>query len=248
MRFSDVCENMLEAPVERIQYLKVQPTQEGVHTVYDTRLKEYYHSIFGSLQESLHVFIRNGFLTRCLTGQNPVIHLLEVGFGTGLNALLTYREFLKIPVSVRYTALDILPLPLSFIQSLNYFDYLDSSLHDIFLKMHQARWSEIIVFRSATSTDQFTFELQKIKADWLVWSPPSRFDLIYYDAFSPVTQPELWTCQAIEKMYAVCQPGAMVVTYCARGEVKRRMRQAGFQVTALPGAHCKREMTRAIKI
>ncbi len=239
---------MFKAPVHRIKHLKIETTHEGIHTVYDASLKEHYHSIFGSIQESLHVFIRNGFLARCHTGQNSVIHLLEVGFGTGLNALLTYREFLKTPVSVHYTALDILPLPLSLIQSLNYFDYLESSLHDVFLKMHQASWSETIMFHPVNSTGCYTFTLQKVKADWLTWVPPTRYDLIYYDAFSPVAQPELWTCQAIEKMYAMCRPGAMVVTYCARGEVKRRMRQAGFQVMALAGARCKRQMTRAVKV
>jgi tRNA U34 5-methylaminomethyl-2-thiouridine-forming methyltransferase MnmC len=224
-------------------------TGEGIHTVRNNALNESYHSIHGSLQESMHVFVEHG-LTSNLTlfQRRSELKILEMGFGTGLNALLTYRENLKFGRIIHYTTIEAFPLPVHVISKLNYFDFIDKSLQSVFMQMHECNWFETISLTPGPSPkERGEFFLYKIQADMLELKLEDSYDLVYYDAFSPTHQPELWTFEVLKKIYDACNPGAMLVTYCAKGEVKRTLQKAGFEVETLPGPRGKREMIRAIK-
>lgn len=217
--------------------LEIVATNEGIHTVYNKQVNEHYHSLNGSLQESMHVFIKNGLLT--VNKNLPEIKILEMGFGTGLNAILTYRENYVLQKHIHYTTVEAFPLPASITDKLNYFEYFGKPLQPFFQKMHDCNWFENVVFGD--------FVLHKIHADMLEMQLDANYDLVYYDLFSPAHQPELWTFEVLQKIYDVCNKGAVLVTYCAKGEVKRTLEKVGFKIEALGGPKWKREMIRAVK-
>ncbi len=219
------------------EVLEIVETKEGIHTLISNRLNEHYRSLHGSMQESMHVFIRNGL--DALNKNLPEISLLEMGFGTGLNAILTYRENQILRKHIHYTTVEAFPLPSTVTDKLNYFEYFGKPLQPVFEKMHSSKWFENISFEN--------FVLYKIQADMLELQLDGAFDLVYYDAFSPVHQPELWTFEVLHKIYDVCKNNAMLVTYCAKGDVKRTLKAVGFDVETLSGSKGKREMIRAIK-
>ncbi|MBL7929570.1 MAG: tRNA (5-methylaminomethyl-2-thiouridine)(34)-methyltransferase MnmD [Bacteroidia bacterium] len=234
-------------------------TKEGIHTLHHTALMESYHSIHGSLQESMHVFIENGLLasTSITKSENRELKILEMGFGTGLNALLSYRENLKLNRFIHFTTVEAFPLPLNIIYRLNYFDFLEKPLQPVFLKMHECHWFETIditplALPANQANDQASeqrgkFFLFKIQADMLELKLEDNYDLVYYDAFSPAHQPELWTFEVLKKIYDACNEDASLVTYCAKGEVKRTLQKVGFKVETLKGPNGKREMIKAVK-
>ena len=222
--------------------MKVQPviTGDRSHTLFVPRLKEHYHSVFGAIRESRHVFIGAGF--NCLAGKKTPVRLLEIGFGTGLNALLTYFEALKNNRAVQYTALEAFPLEPGIVQRLNYPELLDEpDAARIFLELHERPWN-----RAVRLSGSFTLEKRWEKLEISVL-PKGSFDLVYFDAFGPVVQPELWTPEIFEKLYRALDGGSILVTYSSKGEVRRAMKEAGFSVKKLPGPAGKREMTRALK-
>jgi tRNA U34 5-methylaminomethyl-2-thiouridine-forming methyltransferase MnmC len=217
--------------------LEIVTTKDGIHTLVNNRLQEHYHSMYGSLQESMHVFIKNGL---CMLNKNlPEISILEMGFGTGLNAILTYRENQVMRKPIHYTTVEAFPLPASVTDRLNYFEYFGKPLQPVFNGMHSGKWFENVPFGN--------FVLHKIQADMLELQLDSSYDLVYYDAFSPLHQPELWTFEVLHKIYDACKSNAMLVTYCSKGEVKRTLKAVGFEVETFPGPKGKREMIRAIK-
>jgi tRNA U34 5-methylaminomethyl-2-thiouridine-forming methyltransferase MnmC len=216
---------------------EIVTTEEGIHTLVNNRLQEHYHSMYGSLQESMYVFIKNGL---CAVNKNlPEISILEMGFGTGLNAILTYRENQVMRKPVHYTTVEAFPLPQSVTGKLNYFEYFGKPLQPVFTGMHSCNWLENVQFGN--------FILHKIQADMLEVQLDGAYDLVYYDAFSPVHQPELWTFEVLHKIYDVCKSNAILVTSCAKGEVKRTLKAVGFEVEILPGLKGRREMIRAVK-
>ncbi|HPA30311.1 MAG TPA: tRNA (5-methylaminomethyl-2-thiouridine)(34)-methyltransferase MnmD [Bacteroidia bacterium] len=217
--------------------IEIVKTKEGIDTLINTRINEHYHSLHGAMQESVHVFIRNGLLA--LNKNLPEIKILEMGFGTGLNAILTYRESYVLQKQIHYTTIESSPLPMAIINKLNYFEYFGKALLPIFQRMHDCNWFENMTFGD--------FVLFKINADMLEFKLDGSYDLVYYDAFSPTHQPELWSFEVLQKVYDSCNKGAMLVTYCANGEVKRTLKKVGFAVETLPGPKWKREMIRACK-
>ncbi|MCC7158121.1 MAG: tRNA (5-methylaminomethyl-2-thiouridine)(34)-methyltransferase MnmD [Bacteroidia bacterium] len=225
--------------------LDLVTTDEGIHTVFNRTIGEAYHSMHGSLGESMHVFIENGL--NAVTTSQSELKILEIGFGTGLNALLTWRESLRRRQPVHYSAVEKSPLSADIISRLNYFDFIEPSLKKVFLQMHLAGWSEHTAIRLDDS-ENIRFALYKMKADFLDLDPGNGYNLIYFDAFSPSHQPELWTLEIFKKLYQICSNHAILVTYCAKGEVKRMMDKAGFSVESLPGPKGKREMIRAGKV
>ncbi len=216
---------------------EIVETQEGIHTVYSPEVKEHFHSLYGSMQESIHVFIGNGF--NHSVHHKKEIRILEMGFGTGLNAILTFRENQIYKRNIYYTALDIQPLPLTFVSKLNYFEYFGKPLQPVFQEMHRADWFRWKSFGN--------FSLLKLETDILEHRFDEHYDLIYYDAFSPAHQPGLWSFEIFHKIFLACNPGAVLVTYCAKGDVKRALLAAGFEVETLRGPVGKREMIRGIK-
>lgn len=218
---------------------KIILTGDGSHSIHVPELNVAYHSIYGAIAESLHVFINTGFYEAKKLAPPEQIKIFEVGFGTGLNALLTLIEAEKTKTKVYYGAIEPYPLHDEEIKILNYCRHLDrKDLQPIFERLHNCEWEKEIVF-----TEYFT--LLKRNHSLLNLEPVKPFQLIYFDAFAPNAQPEVWKQEIFDKMYAMLQPGGVLVTYCSKGDVRRAMIAAGFKVEKLPGPPRKREMLRA---
>ena len=217
---------------------EVVVTRDGSHTISIPEQSVTYHSIHGAIQESAHVYIRQGYhyKGRQLPGQPT--NILEVGFGTGLNAFLTAIEAEATEGAVDYTAIEPFPLTPAEFKELNYADTLNH--HVLFEKLHLSRWDEEV-----SITAQFT--LTKHQTGLQQFSTDQLFHIIYYDAFAPSAQPELWTKEIFEKLFNWLSPGGILVTYCSKGDVRRAMMGAGLMVERLPGPPGKREMLRATK-
>jgi len=212
-------------------------TSDGSHTIYVPELDEHYHSVHGAVQESEFIFIRNG-VDFCKT--DPVA-IFEAGFGTGLNALLTAISSIKGKRRVNYTSIEKYPLGNDTIASLNHFKFAGKDGKDIFDKIHQADWGVM--------TDIcLNFNLLKIKGDLTADNLSGSYDLIYFDAFGPDKQPDMWTVNIFSRISEITKPHGILVTYSAKGEVKRRLKACGFDVRLIPGPPGKREIIRATKI
>lgn len=213
-------------------------TADGSHTLLDDRTGETYHSVNGALAESFHVFIKAGL--HQVKADN--IHILEIGLGAGLNALLTCIESKKLQLKVDYLAVEAFPLEETIWRQLNYSRIIgNGNTEKIFCSIHNASHGIVVQLTSWMTFRKLSVLLQEVLL------AEQAFDLVYYDAFSPAVQPELWTVEIFEKIYAACKPDAILVTYCARGAVRRAMKDAGFYTERLPGAPGKREMLRARK-
>jgi tRNA U34 5-methylaminomethyl-2-thiouridine-forming methyltransferase MnmC len=215
-------------------------TADGSSSLKLNDLDEQYHSVNGAIQESSIVYIQNGLLH--IKSKN--IKLLEVGFGTGLNCLLSFHSNLlnKNPSFIEYTAIEPFPIPNELIEKLNYPKMLGTEIMPaVFKKMHLSKEDEknIITPHFSLTRSRSTVQTYQRKE--------ASFDLIYFDAFGPNIQPEMWTVEIFKKMYALLKEDGILVTYCAKGEVKRILKSVGFKVENLPGPPGKREVTRAVK-
>ena len=221
---------------------KLIMTSDGSHSMYVPEMNVTYHSVHGAIQESIHVFIREGLIKVLETAGDPGnIKIFEPGLGTGLNALLTLIVIEDLDLQVHYNAIELYPLAVEETKELNYCLALErSDLQPIFEELHNCEWIKEIPL-----TPNFTFK--KSKADLINFSTVELFDLIYFDAFDPQVQPELWTKEIFEKMFSILEPGGILVTYSSKGKVRRAMRAAGFSVEKIPGPAGKREIVRATK-
>jgi tRNA U34 5-methylaminomethyl-2-thiouridine-forming methyltransferase MnmC len=211
-------------------------TEDGSHSVLHPELHETYHSIHGAIQESEHTFIGAG-LRQC---KQSSLNILEIGLGTGLNAFLTLIEIGKTRQKVFYTAVELYPISPESAASLNYPDLIAKDKKNIFYLLHTSPWQK---YMSLTRD----FDLYKIQEDFTKLRLTEMYDLIYFDAFSPEKQPEMWTNERFQMLYDCCNPNAILTTYCAKGAVRRALQTAGFSVERIPGAKGKREMLRARK-
>jgi len=211
-------------------------TEDGSHTMFMNGMDESYHSTHGALQESIHIFIKEGLQRSELTR----LRILEVGFGTGLNALLTLKESISKNLNIYYHAVEKYPLTVSEYALLNYEEVIDSCPTGVLLQMHDSPWGE-----SVNITDHFS--LYKENSDFRSMKLPSHFNLIYFDAFSPKKQPELWVNDIFDTIQKVSDPGAILVTYSSKGAVRRALTACGFEVNKVAGPPGKREMIRAVK-
>jgi tRNA U34 5-methylaminomethyl-2-thiouridine-forming methyltransferase MnmC len=218
--------------------MKVILTEDDSHSIYLPELDETYHSIHGAIQESNHVFIEAG-LNFWLSNNTeiPSVKILEFGFGTGLNTLLTVAE-VDVSINVNYHSLEKYPLPKEITQSLNYGEVLHNA--ELFDRIHDATWGE-------TQPILPNFSINKIKTDFRDYVNGTACDIIYFDAFAPSKQPELWTKSIFESCYQFLNKGGVLVTYSAKGQLKRDLTSIGFVVDSLPGPPGKFEITRAIK-
>jgi tRNA U34 5-methylaminomethyl-2-thiouridine-forming methyltransferase MnmC len=221
-------------------HLEIRQTKDGSNTLYVPELNEHYHSVHGALQESLHVFIKYGL--ECVMPSKKDIKILEIGFGTGLNAILTYPFALAKKAFIQYDTLEKFPLKNEVIDQLQFDKIIDNpELHEVFKKMHQTPWNEPVDLIPYFTLQKIHETLEEFVA------PQSYYDLVYFDAFAPEKQPELWSEEMFVKLYNATRPGGVLVTYCAKGSFKRSLKAAGFLVEALPGPPGKREMTRGTK-
>lgn len=214
-------------------------TADNSATVFIPALNATYHSRHGAVQESRHIFIEAG-LKYTLSTTTEKLKLLEIGFGTGLNAILTLLHSQIVGRCIHYTAFEKFPLSAEIYTKLDYSDFLGEGCGKLLQKIHQNPWNT----NEKITTD---FELEKIHADVCATDFPAGIHLVYFDAFAPSATPKLWEKPVFEKLFACMFPGAALVTFCAKGEVKRTLKQCGFRVESLPGPPGKREMTRAVK-
>jgi tRNA U34 5-methylaminomethyl-2-thiouridine-forming methyltransferase MnmC len=213
-------------------------TEDGSHTIYLEELNEHYHSVHGALQESRHVFINAG-LKACSSQQ---LNILEIGFGTGLNALLTFFESEAGKFQIHYTACEPFPLAEQLWKQLNYANLFSEENAGLFLKkMHTTDFDHEVQISRNFRFLKIAEKIENVKL------PADHFHLVYFDAFAPAVQPELWTYQVFKKLFDATAIDGVLVTYSAMGEVRRSMIKAGFEVERLPGPPGKREMLRAVK-
>jgi tRNA U34 5-methylaminomethyl-2-thiouridine-forming methyltransferase MnmC len=211
-------------------------TGDGSHTMFVPGLNEPYHSIHGAVRESMHVFIMYGLDTV----RKPVIRILEAGLGTGLNVLLTLKSAALDGPAIYYHAVEKYPLDPSETSGINYPDILGGSYSELFQRIHSADWGRPV--RIAEK-----FELYKERSDFREMDPQGTFDLVYFDAFDPGKQPYLWTEEVFSRIVERMNPSAVLVTYSARGSIRRALTACGLQVEKVPGPPGKKEMVRALK-
>ena len=217
---------------------KIIISRDGSHTIEIPDKNVTYHSIHGAVQESMHVFIKEGLHYIINKHTIQPINIFEMGFGTGLNAFLTAIKAEEKNIQINYTAVELFPISLDEASKLNYVESLGHQ--GIFKQLHSSTPNEVASIKN-------TFILRKEHKDLAHYSTAQQFNLIYYDAFAPSAQPELWTKEVFEKLYNMLLPNGILVTYCSKGDVRRAMIAAGFTVKKLPGPPGKREMLRATK-
>jgi tRNA U34 5-methylaminomethyl-2-thiouridine-forming methyltransferase MnmC len=220
--------------------LEIILTKDGSHSIYNSELNETYHSVGGALQESQFIYIDAGLKT-VLTSKRK-ISVFEVGFGTGLNAVLTLKEAINKQIEIDYTTLEPFPLPEEIVKGLNY----PSMFQDVFLKekfydLHSSQWNtrnQIVPY----------FNFMKVQQTIEEYTSQSKFDIVYFDAFAPSKQAEIWDLNNLKKVKELLKEGGILITYCSSGKFKRDLKEAGFVIESLPGPLGKREITRAIVI
>lgn len=216
-------------------------TKDGSHTISVPEMNVTYHSVHGAIQESEHVFIKAGLLDSGIFDYIGVHQVLEIGFGTGLNALLTLIEADKHKNRIYYTAIEPFPLDEPLIAQLNYCEQLNLPHYQrLFEKVHQCGREEMYEITQHFRLTKHNTTLQEFSTD-------EAYSIVYYDAFAPAAQPELWTKEIFEKLYSMMAEGGLLVTYCSKGDVQRSMKAAGFTIEKIPGPPGKREMIRAVK-
>lgn len=225
-------------------------TEDGSHSVHSEQFSVSYHSKYGAIQETQHVFIEAGLKT-FLQKAPEEINILEIGFGTGLNALMTFLEMEAISQKINYFTLEAYPLSMEHVQQLNYTQLLNAQHYqDVFLKMHTSEWTlsngqNLDMDKMIPLSKDFNF--QKLLMDFENIAFENIADIIYFDAFAPDAQPQLWEDKMMHKMYKALRQNGILTTYCAKGIVKRTLKSVGFIVEGLPGPPGKREISRAVK-
>lgn len=213
-------------------------TSDGSHTIYLPEMEEQYHSVNGAITESNYVYLEKGYLFH--QSKNPVV--LEVGFGTGLNCLITALSAEKLKRPTTYITLEKYPLKKEIIEQLNYAKNISPQAEILFNKIHEANWNQEIKISPF-------FSLKKIETDLI--TDELRFiencDIIYFDAFGPDKQPEIWSTEIFQKIYSISASGGVFVTYSAKGVVRRQLAACGYEMERLPGPPGKFQMLRGIK-
>lgn len=211
--------------------IKLIKTEAGDFTLYNQELDEHFHSTKGAIEEALHVYIKNGLHKI----NKKEINILEIGFGTGLNTFLTFIEAQKSGLKINYTSIEKYLLPETITKELNYIDFYPN---------YETIWNKILM-QENFKIENFNFSL--IEGDLSEIELSDRFDLIYYDAFAPDKQPEMWTLDVLRKICNCLNNNGVLTTYTAKGIVKQRLRELGLTVKRLPGALGKRHMINARK-
>ena len=227
--------------------VEVRMTGDGSATLYVPALDEHYHSRHGARQESEYVFIRAGLAPLLAAGagqdHDRPVRILEIGLGTGLNALLTLRSAQQAGAAVTYDGLETLPLPAAVVAALGAeWAAQPGSLGPWFDALHAAPWNEPFLLAPGFFLTKLCQPVQEAVL------PTAHYDLIYFDAFGPEKQPELWSEAIFQQLYQTAAPGGMLVSYCAQGQFRRNLRAAGWLTEKLLGPPGKREMTRAVKV
>lgn len=219
--------------------IKLEITEDGSHTIFVPTLNEHYHSTKGAIQEARHIFIDSAF-NQCPKSN---IKILEVGFGTGLNAFITMLEAEKNNQQIEYSTLEFYPIPLSSIKRINYPSLIDETKRELYYKLHTAEWDNNIQITSHFSIFKKLIDFSN--PDNLITD--EKYDIVYFDAFGPDKQPEMWQPPIFQKIYSMMNEGGILTTYSAKGVIRRTMQSIGFKVERIPGPPGKREILRATK-
>ena len=211
---------------------EIEITNDGSATLYVKELDEHYHSVKGALTESEHIFRDCAFLYR---SNGEQVRILEIGFGTGLNAVVTAMAA-NSEHPVHYISIEKYPVDSDTLSQLKYGEIVNEKLYNDIINAEWNREVEITPF----------FTLEKIEGDYLIDNLPSNIDVIYFDAFAPEKQPEMWSRKAFERLYATANPNAVLTTYCSKGVIRRMLSEIGFKVERIAGPpNGKREILRA---
>lgn len=221
---------------KQTEEISIIKTKDGSHTLYNSVLDETYHSTHGSIQEANHVFIKNGIKQV----NKHDLSVLEIGFGTGLNAILTYDYAKNNNIYIKYHCLETFPLSLDVINELNYKNEISEFDLSVFNKLHSSQWNNVIEINNIIQLNKYNISLQEYTSD-------NKFDVIYYDAFGPRAQKEMWEKPLFMKLFNMLKSGGRLVTYCAMGQFKRDLKACGYEVFSVEGPPGKREMTIAVK-
>ena len=211
-------------------------TADGSSTLLSKLYGAHYHSLRGAITESMHIFIETGLMH---VNANT-INILEVGFGTGLNAALTAQKAFEQQKHVNYCSIELHPLIVKEYKLLNYAQHLPTGAAQAWTKICNAPWDKQVDISS-------NFNVLKVHADFTKWEPTSCFNLIYFDAFAPDDQPEMWSREQFQKLFNALLPEGILVTYSAKGIVKRALKDVGFTIERLEGPPGKRHILRAVK-
>lgn len=221
--------------------MKIVETSDGSRTIYNEDIKEHYHSTFGAVQESRHIFIESGF--NFVANNFNHFNILEVGFGTGLNAFFTYFESEKKGTKINYIGVEPEMLTEKEISELNYDEFINNAdAKEIFNKIHISPSNQPFYLSDNFILNKINEKIQDISFR------PQSFSLVYFDAFSPEVQPELWTKELFKNIYDALITNSVLVTYCVKGDVKRALKEVGFEIEKIPGPVGKREILRALKV
>lgn len=220
---------------------EIELTADGSHTLFVPSMDEHYHSVNGAQTEAEHIYINYGLRK----SEASPLNILEIGFGTGLNAFLTLIERQTMEKEIHYTSLELYPLGLDMIEKLNYPLNICPAKSELYYDLHRAEWQ---IETSITPL----FTLKKLHVDYTksesmpMWNA-NKYDVIYFDAFAPEKQPEMWNQELFDSLFAVANNNGILMTYCAKGVVRRMLQSSGFVVERLPGPPGKREVLRATK-
>lgn len=218
--------------------MELEKTADGSYTLFVPELDEHYHSVKGALTESEHIFINMGL--KHSSAKEP--NILEIGFGTGLNAFLTSLEAKKENRNIRYTTIEKYPLEMDIIKHLDYPELIAPTEKEMFYSIHTAEWN-------TPQKISENFIIEKIKGDFTNFKFRKGYDIIYFDAFAPEKQPEMWSQEFFNNLYDVLNNNGILTTYCAKGSVRRMLKEAGFSVERLAGPPGgKREILRGTKL
>ena len=216
--------------------IDIKITEDGSTTLYRSDLDEHYHSIHGAIQESMHIFIEMGLQKH----QSNALKILEIGFGTGLNALLTMLNAENRQIA--YHTVEKMRLEDAIIEQINYPKLLSSSISENwFKKIHQAEWNREYEIEP-------WFKIKKIEADITDYQFETDYDIVYYDAFSPEKQPELWNAKIFKQIFCSMSNNSILTTYCSKGTVRRALLEVGFKVERVAGPYGKRHIIVAHKV
>ncbi|WP_452222952.1 tRNA (5-methylaminomethyl-2-thiouridine)(34)-methyltransferase MnmD [Lacinutrix chionoecetis] len=220
---------------------KIITTNDGSKTIHIPEWNEQYHSTHGAIQEAKHVYLKQGLAFFCASEgfeKNKPISILELGFGTGLNTFLTAIETERLKLQCHYVGVEAFPVIAEELKQLNYTETLNNEI--IFKTIHDCKWDKDCEITP-------TFQLKKLQIDFFRITDINKYNIIYFDAFGPRVQPELWTETIFSILYKALKPKGVLVTYCAQGDARRAMLSVGFSVSKIEGPPGKRHMLRAIK-
>lgn len=221
--------------------LEIIETRDGSSSLFVPEINETYHSTHGAIAEAKYVFIKQGIEHYLGINTPKSINILEVGFGTGLNALLTASFIDKISTKINYHTLETTPLSKELIEKLNYTELLtDFNSKELLVALHKAEWEALVEISS-------NFNIKKINQPLTAFKSETMFDLVFFDAFAPSKQPEMWEGHIFDQLIKMMNQRSFLVTYCAQGQFKRNLKSAGFEVESLPGPPPKKEMVRAFR-